>query len=325
MKTQFAKILGLALVLPGFLACAHAPPSEELLKAREAYSNAENGPATTLDPADLHEARVALDVAEDASSHDPQSFEARQKAYIALRRSELADAQGKTAAAMKSRDEYSMQERQLKDQALSRTQGQLSNLSAQNAQLRGAVVAAQSQADAAKDQASQTADQLASAQAQAQQTQAQLAAEHDARMAAEQKASEAFAKLGKLREDERGLVLTLSGSVVFASGKSQLLPSAMRRLDDVANALRDSSRNIRIEGHTDSRGSDTTNQALSQARAESVMSYLVSQNIPQSRITAIGMGPSHPIADNTSAEGRANNRRVEIILLRDSAASAANE
>jgi outer membrane protein OmpA-like peptidoglycan-associated protein len=317
MRNFIFKIAGIAL-LPGFLACATAkPPSEELLKAREAYSNAERGPATQLDPADLHEARVALDAAEDASSKDPESFTARQRAYIALRRSELADAQGKTAAAAKSRDEYAMQERQLKDSLLTRTQGKVANLSAQNAAVSGQLAATNGQLTA-------TQGALADANIQQAQTAAQLQAEHDARIAAEGKAMDALAKLGAVKNDERGLVLTLSGSVVFASNKSQLLPGAQKRLDDVASALRDSPRSIRIEGHTDSVGTDTKNQALSQARAESVMNYLVSQNISQTRVTAIGLGSSRPVADNKTAEGRANNRRVEIILLKDTQVSADN-
>ena len=309
MRNYLIKIIGISL-LPGFLACAHAQPSDELVKAREAYSNAENGPALQLDPADLHEARVALDQAEDASNSDPQSFDARQRSYLALRRAELADAQGKTAAAAKARDDYAMQERQLKDSLLARTQNKLAATTAQNQQVKGELVATQGALDTANQQQALTADQLQ--------------AEHDARIAAEAKAMDALAKLGAVKNDERGMVLTLSGSVVFASNKSVLLGSAQRRLDDVAKALIDSPRMIRVEGHTDSRGSDATNMDLSQRRAEAVMNYLISREIPAARITAVGLGSSRPIADNGSAEGRANNRRVEIILLRDANVSADN-
>ena len=69
-----------------------------------------------------------------------------------------------------------------------------------------------------------------------------------------------------------------------------------------------------VEGHTDSQGADAMNQELSQKRAESVRTYLVSRGIAADRITAQGFGPSRPIADNTSPEGRANNRRVEIVV-----------
>ncbi len=297
-------------LLPGVLACAHAAPSDELVKARAAYSNAENGPATALDPADLHEARVALDAAEDAATSDPQSFDARQRAYLALRRAELADAQGKTAAATQARDRDSAQELVLKDQLLAITQGRLAASKEQNQKVRGALAESQ--------------DKLATANQQQVISDQQFQTEHDARMAAEQRAFDALEKLGAVKTDARGLVLTLSGSVIFASNKSALLPSAERRLGDLAAALRDSPRDIRVEGHTDSRGSVETNQLLSQRRAEAVMAELVAHNVPAARITAVGLGASRPVADNATAEGRANNRRVEVILLREPEPQAAN-
>jgi outer membrane protein OmpA-like peptidoglycan-associated protein len=69
-----------------------------------------------------------------------------------------------------------------------------------------------------------------------------------------------------------------------------------------------------VEGHTDANGSQTHNLDLSARRAQSVRSYLVSQGIPESQIRAQGLGFSRPVADNKSAEGRANNRRVEIVV-----------
>ena len=74
-----------------------------------------------------------------------------------------------------------------------------------------------------------------------------------------------------------------------------------------------------VEGHTDSQGAAAFNQDLSQKRAESVRSYLVSHGIAADRITAQGFGPSRAVADNTSAEGRANNRRVEIVVAQGAA------
>jgi outer membrane protein OmpA-like peptidoglycan-associated protein len=118
-----------------------------------------------------------------------------------------------------------------------------------------------------------------------------------------------------LREEQRGLVLTLSGSVLFSSGKATLLPSAQDRLTQVAEALRESKHQlITIEGHTDSRGSLSFNQVLSAQRAEAVRHFLVSRGIAPERIRAVGMGPDRPVAENRTAEGRANNRRVEIVL-----------
>lgn len=112
------------------------------------------------------------------------------------------------------------------------------------------------------------------------------------------------------------MVITLSGSVLFASAKSELLPAAQLKLNDVANALtrEDPLSKIVIEGHTDSQGQPGYNQELSQRRAEAVRTYLVSRGIAADRVTAQGFGPTRSIADNNSPEGRANNRRVEIVV-----------
>ncbi len=87
----------------------------------------------------------------------------------------------------------------------------------------------------------------------------------------------------------------------------------MATLDVAAETLRECP-NIRteVEGHTDSVGTDVYNQALSQRRAESVMSYLISHGISSSRLEAKGLGESNPIADNSTEDGRALNRRVEL-------------
>jgi outer membrane protein OmpA-like peptidoglycan-associated protein len=124
-----------------------------------------------------------------------------------------------------------------------------------------------------------------------------------------------LAKLAAVREEARGLVITLSGSVLFASGQSMLLPSARSRLNQVAEALMESSgRKLTVEGHTDSKGSAQYNYGLSQRRADAVRSYLVSRGYPTDLIEAHGIGEDRPVADNASAEGRANNRRVEIVV-----------
>jgi outer membrane protein OmpA-like peptidoglycan-associated protein len=69
-----------------------------------------------------------------------------------------------------------------------------------------------------------------------------------------------------------------------------------------------------VEGHTDSQGSEASNQELSQRRAQSVRDYLVSRGVPNDIISATGVGQHRPVSDNTTATGRANNRRVEIIV-----------
>jgi outer membrane protein OmpA-like peptidoglycan-associated protein len=136
-----------------------------------------------------------------------------------------------------------------------------------------------------------------------------------ARMEAEKTAAAALASLdqiARVKEEARGTVITLDGSVLFLSGKAELLPIAQRKLDDVAKALNDINENqkVVIEGHTDSNGNDDSNLRLSQQRADAVRTYLVSRGVKAERVTALGKGEAQPVASNDTAEGRANNRRV---------------
>lgn len=120
-------------------------------------------------------------------------------------------------------------------------------------------------------------------------------------------------------EPPRRFVVNISGAVLFASGKSTLLPAAEKRLMDLVAALGTLSpdEKVIIEGYTDARGSDELNQKLSEERAWAVKSFLVSHGIEASRLEAMGYGESAPIATNSTAEGRANNRRVEIVIEKE--------
>lgn len=116
------------------------------------------------------------------------------------------------------------------------------------------------------------------------------------------------------KETDRGLVITM-GDVLFAVNRAEIKPGAMRSLNQLAAALRDDpNARIQIEGHTDSTGGRVLNMELSDRRAESVESYLTSNGVNSDRITARGMGPDYPVASNSTAAGRQQNRRVEIIV-----------
>ena len=101
--------------------------------------------------------------------------------------------------------------------------------------------------------------------------------------------------------------------VNFATNSSRLTAASMQVLDKVAGTLNEwPDVKVEIGGHTDSQGNDASNLKLSQARAESVRKYLVSKGVDASRLTAKGYGETVPMADNNTAEGRAQNRRVEL-------------
>ncbi|HUP93093.1 MAG TPA: OmpA family protein [Solimonas sp.] len=113
---------------------------------------------------------------------------------------------------------------------------------------------------------------------------------------------------------DRGLVVTL-GDVLFASGRSELKGGATSNLAKLSAFLNKyPDRTVIIEGHTDNVGSDDSNMGLSQRRADSVRSFLLSQGVAGSRVSALGKGESSPTAGNDSATGRQQNRRVEVII-----------
>lgn len=115
------------------------------------------------------------------------------------------------------------------------------------------------------------------------------------------------------RTDDNQLRVNLPGDISFDAGRSNIRPDMAPILSKFAQGL-DGSMNVQITGHTDSQGSDAINNPLSKDRADAVRDYLVAQGVPATRISTVGRGEHQPIADNTTAEGRAKNRRVEIFL-----------
>ncbi|HEU4581343.1 MAG TPA: OmpA family protein [Polyangiaceae bacterium] len=262
--------MGLILLAAG---CASSPP-QHLKDARSAYQQAAEGPAKDLAPAQLHAAQVSLTLAEKTFEDEGNSANARDRAYVAMRKAELAQVQANIA-----RDTQLVQQAEQRNQQM----------------------AQQQQHDL---------------QQQLQQTREQLNAETQRRQEAEAAQQKALEQLGNVKDEARGTVITIPGSVSFASGKATLMPSARNRIQQVAEALKqgDASSKIIVEGHTDATGSTQKNLQLSQHRADAVRQSLIAQGVPADRVEAVGFGESKPVADNASPSGRATNRRVEIVV-----------
>ncbi|MFZ5896167.1 MAG: OmpA family protein [Myxococcota bacterium] len=279
------------------MGCASTGPTPELVDARRAYDQARMSQAKDLAPDKLQGAREALEQAERAHGDDAGSRKERDLAYIATRKSELAMAYGQLAANQRLRKEqeerYSQAQDRLRRNAEQRAESNERSLQAAT----GALARTQSELNSQRNE---------------------TANERQARLAAEQRADAAVQSLRQIasvQEESRGLVITLEGAVLFTTGKSELIPLAQQKLDQVAEALKQSdSPKIVVEGHTDSRGADDANMKLSQQRAEAVRNYLVSRGVKAESISAMGRGETNPIASNETPEGRANNRRVEIIV-----------
>jgi outer membrane protein OmpA-like peptidoglycan-associated protein len=268
------------LAVTGFLGtcgCATSMAPQDLVTARSAYDQASRGPAARLDPADMHAAKEQLDVAEASFQKDGDTQHTRDQAYLATRKTQLAEVKARTLES--NRTQTSVVDAMHADQtkAVAHT----------SAELNRANVAFVTQGAALKEANDRAA-----------------------------KAAADLAKFATVKQEARGMVITLSGSVLFTSAKAELSPGAQLKLNDVATALtrEDPVSKMVVEGYTDSQGAAAYNQTLSQQRAQAVRDYLVTRGIADDRITAKGFGAERPIADNASTEGRANNRRVEIVV-----------
>jgi outer membrane protein OmpA-like peptidoglycan-associated protein len=178
------------------------------------------------------------------------------------------------------------------------------------------------EADAAKGQVATARAEGAEQKVAADQARSDANAAHAAAASSEQQSAELQRQIDVLhaKPTDRGLVLTL-GDVLFTSGKADLKPGATGNLNKLVAFLNEyPDRTAAIEGYTDSVGSQDYNQSLSERRADSVKSYLAGQGIGYRRLSASGKGRSDPVADNDSAAGRQQNRRVEVIISNPPAA-----
>jgi outer membrane protein OmpA-like peptidoglycan-associated protein len=283
MKTTPRRAI-LILLAAGAGGCAASIPPPDLVSARAEYGRASHGPAATVNPADLHSADESLSLAEQSFARDGDTQGTRDLAYVAERRAQIAEARADAIQASQQQQQTLAQMHDAETARLAATSGQLGRANMQ-LQLQG-------QALATEEQRRQDAEKRAN------------------------KAAADLAAFASVKQDSRGMVITLSGSILFVTNKSDLLPTAQAKLNQVAEALasQDSESKIVVDGYTDSQGTAAYNQDLSQRRAQSVRDYLVTRGIAPDRITAQGFGLNNPIADNATPEGRANNRRVEIVV-----------
>jgi outer membrane protein OmpA-like peptidoglycan-associated protein len=265
------------------VACAHAP-TDDLVNARRTYQQAAHGPANQLAPADVYEAKKALTRAERAHEKDPGSNMERDLAYVATRRAEIAMAQANMKEAQQKAEEAKAARIATLEEQRNRTQEQLAQ---------------------AEGQLGQTELALQQARAERQQLEQRLTA-----------ATESLEGMARIEQEPDRMVMTLNGAVLFKHNSADLLPIARERLREVAAVLREyqEGNQIVIEGYTDSKGSEEYNRQLSERRATSVREFLVSEGVSDAVVTAVGRGESDPVDSNDTPEGRANNRRVEIVI-----------
>ena len=324
------RLLGLVVLVAMLGACASSGPARDIileevrvdLQAAEADER-----VVRYAPGELQAARLAVrELEQDRGASEEvrvhRSYMAKRKLDIARARAAERFQRNRLVELERERDrmlvEASLREAEaarreaerLRQQSIvSSEEAERARRETQAARARSAEI--QQEANLARREAEQ-AQQLAAAR----ERQAELARQ-EAELAAAQ-ASSLRRQLQNLqaRETDRGLVFTL-GDVLFETGQAELKGEALANLDRLVGFIEEyPDRMINIEGHTDDVGSEASNEALSQRRAEAVRAALIDRGIPAPRMKAIGLGEAFPIADNTSTYGRQQNRRVEIVLLK---------
>jgi outer membrane protein OmpA-like peptidoglycan-associated protein len=183
---------------------------------------------------------------------------------------------------------------------------------------------AESGGRAAKARAQQEEAEKALLRTQTAQAESEAGKQKQAAGIAERRAKVALGRLGLAAKDEpRGTVITIPGESMFATNKAEILPAAKAHLTEIANGIKkvlaegsplDKGRKVQLIGHTDNVGSDQHNLDLSKRRAEAVRAFFVAHGIDAAMTEADGRGEAEPVASNETREGRANNRRVEVVI-----------
>jgi outer membrane protein OmpA-like peptidoglycan-associated protein len=285
---------------------------------------------------DLTAAQTAGNLGPDVLAQRQADILARQQQLDSLRQSLEADAvargqrdrqgQEAVAAARARRQQADAEAAALRQQAEKASQQALAaQAEAQQANAQAAqsqAAAQQASAQAAQSQAAAQQAQAAAQQAQAAAQQAQSQLEETRHELAVRDAEtrrlriqNELARIAATRSEQRGLIVTLNGGIMFDTGKTALKPGAKSTLTRIAKQLQtDPSLKIAVEGHTDNVGGAAKNQALSEKRANTVRDFLVAAGIPADHITASGKGEDAPIVTNKTAAGRQQNRRVELVI-----------
>jgi outer membrane protein OmpA-like peptidoglycan-associated protein len=251
-------------------------------------------------PVQLDEAQQAIEQAEALWYEDKDAAEAEQQAYLVTRRVEIAKTVSEGAKALEE------------GKALAR-QREAVLLEVRTVEADRALSLAEKRArEAQRDRA---AAELARMEAEQARIEAEQARGEAAELAErERKLREELAEL-QARETERGIVLTL-GDVLFDVDKATLKTGAMQSMYRLVTFLNEyPDRQVLVEGHTDSTGTEEYNLGLSQRRAEAVVQFLAENGIAPDRAVPRGYGKAYPVAGNETAAGRQRNRRVEIVIL----------
>jgi len=277
----------------------------ELQQARKAIELMDRFEAEKYAQAQARDARVALGQAEDADA----GRVGKKGDVPELSRRAMALSNDAVMAAVKQIEAQKAQEQEAQRLA------ELAQKQAETEAEKAARLQTEAQLSEVQTQRKALEVEVARVQAEKKQVEAdreQIKKDRDALAA---RLSGALSKVSATERTGRGLVVSLSGGILFETGKSALKSDAQVSLAKLAGILlMIPNANLLVEGHTDSTGSEETNTKLSLERASVVRGFLESQGVEGSRMTAKGLAATQPVATNDTADGRAKNRRVEIVV-----------
>jgi outer membrane protein OmpA-like peptidoglycan-associated protein len=265
---------------------------DQMNRAKKAYAEAKANPnVEAYAPMELQEAGKAVQAAEKAK----ETEDILQMGYIAERKTQFAVTVADGKVAEREIDKLNVEKAEMN--------ARKQTLEAERAKQEAGKAMSAAAIEAEKAAKAKSAAEMEAAKA------ARAKAESDQLM-------KELADL-KAQQTERGIVLTI-GDVLFATGKADLSADADKSAAKLADFLKKNpNRNVLIEGHTDSVGKDDYNLALSQKRADSVKAKLVGEGIETGRITTTGYGKKFPVASNDTKAGKAQNRRVDVVILNE--------
>jgi len=290
------KNIALLTLVVALGACSSVRTTSLLDQTRVDYRAAQNNPSVTrYAPLEMKQAGEAMDQANAASDHsdsaekiDKLAYLAKQKIALTQEAAKQKSAEAEIATSTKERDQMRLAQRT----------NEADKAKADSQQANQVAQAALDEAAAAGRRTDDAQRANRDAQARAAQLEAQLA--------------DLSAK-----KTERGIVITL-GDVLFAVDVARLNPDGMRTAQKLADVLKQNpTRTVLVEGYTDSTGTATHNQDLSERRAGAVRSALQEMGVAGGRVTVRGYGQSNPVASNDTQQSRQLNRRVEILLSGD--------
>jgi outer membrane protein OmpA-like peptidoglycan-associated protein len=285
----------------------------EIYEAENAVQIAEAGGADRYAPDSIATAKTALENAEAGDAHKRDRKEVITYSREAVQAAE--DARIITIRKIKEEDEAAQAKaREDAEHAAQAAQAKQQQEAAERAKAEAEAQEAKAREEAARAAREQAEAQAAQAAAQAKAAQQQADAAQRQEQQMRERLKQQLNQVLQTQETARGLIVSMP-DVLFDFNKYELKSEAREKLAKISGILLAyPDLKVQVEGYTDSIGSDEYNLKLSDQRADSVRDYLVAQSVPDANVTAQGYGKAHPVADNATTSGRAQNRRVQLVV-----------